>query len=173
MSRADQLQQAFAVPASPDRSGALAGVLPPRPPRSTPSAAAAPHSPGQPEEPDVARPALRGVAVYLPPDLAGWLRSTAARREQTYSDVVLAAFEAHADDLPTTLGAGGATEPRPSRLFPPRTARRRATPEAKVQVQLRLTGDELAVIDRLAVQHHAPSRTALVAHVLHAEAGAS
>ena len=172
MNRADQLQQAFAVPTSPDRAAALTGVLPPRPVGAPSSAPGSPPSGTGPEERNGAKPGLRGVAVYLPPDLAAWLRSTAAECEQTYSDVVLAAFETQAGDLPATLDSGAALDPGRSTLFPPRPTRRRTTPKAKVQVQLRLTGDELAVIDRLVAQHQAPSRTALVVRVLAAEASA-
>ena len=159
----------------PSRTAGLGDLLPLR---------AGDQATSQPEQP-VARTAeaaegavrspatsgLRGVAVYLDEDTVTWLRSTATSSGGTYSEVVLDAFERQAGQFDALLADPAPQQPAGA-LFRPRRRRTTAGPKPKVQVQLRLTADELAVIDNLVEKHRAPSRTALVSAVLRAAASA-
>lgn len=168
----------------PDRATGLAGRLRKGP--ATPSARRTAVPPPAPaSEPDVredqarprqadrrAQPPTRVrplvVIVYLPVSLRDRLRQSTVKRSLTYTSLVLEALDATHDRLDVLL-SGRQTNPRPGSLFTGPTGHSRPRgAEPQVQVSLRLTQNDLGVIDRLALEHQAVNRSALVATALEA-----
>ena len=155
------------------RASSLAGRLAPLPQPTAPegltpgAAPDATESPAHPPEaagdrPPTAQGALRTVIAYVPATTRDRLRA-AAGENRTQTDVVLAALDA------THLDLGDAfcdTRPHAGSLFTGPGRRRRRHTEPQVQISLRLTTGDLAVLDRLTVDVGAPNRSALVSEAL-------
>ena len=156
------LADAFGAPRAKTDLGTL---LPPKPTvTSTPPepAEAAP----APKRPRPARTATtpgtvkdqaahrrKGVIVYVTVQQREWIRRhTGAGR--TTTDVVFDAIEGHIDALRPEPGA-----PETSGLFTRSTT---PTTEPGVQLHLRLTGGNLAVLDKVVADKGFPSRSALI-----------
>jgi hypothetical protein len=116
-----------------------------------------------------------GVGVYLADRLRQRLRTFHRDRQQageealTYTDIVLDAIEANAERLGELLT--DPQQPGPRRtgsLFVGRQPRRQRHDETHVQVTLRPSTEDLAVIEGLVEQHGAPSRSYLISRVLDA-----
>ncbi len=182
---------------NPDRSSALAGLLPVRaipvtPPASardinrepatTEGTAAANGTQDRPAQRAVTRPRerahrtattsedlnrVRNVAFYLPPDLLDRLRRTARSRELTYADLLTEAAAAHLNTI-----AGAFTAPQnvvQDGAMPRRQTRPKTEPA--VQRQMRLDGHQLAWLDQQVTLLDAPSRNAVVVALLRAHVG--
>jgi hypothetical protein len=173
------------------RAGGLAGLDLRRPPASTPRDAPTPRDDDQEPKPGVGtkpapdppapaserrqtrrRPAAprnpasgrrRVVIVYLPLAVKDRLDQQRAATGQAITRLTLEAITATHKRLSELLQE---PQPDPERdeLFTYDAPRRRSEP--KVQVTLRLRDDQLAVIDGLVGEHHAPDRSALVAAAL-------
>lgn len=161
----------------PDRSAALSGLLTPvrSVPAQPPAAATtdlnqpdslSPHLPSRQRDSDADGSRPLTVIVYLPASLRDRLREAAATQPATYTELTLEALDATHARLQDLLGEVGITR-RQDSLFTDSTARRRQRHnEPQVQVSLRLTPSQLAVIDGLTSRYSAPSRSALVAAAL-------
>ena len=129
----------------------------------------------RPDEPDsqaaapqAAREQALVVIAYLPVSLREALRKAADDRSVTYTAIVLDALDDTHDRLEELLTAQHGA-PRSGSLFSGRAGRSRPRhDEPHVQVSLRLTRSDLAVIDELVATHHALNRSALVATALRA-----
>lgn len=143
-----------------------------RPPaKVTPiSSTTPPETTEQPEQPARRRPqatptsrnagGTRRVVFRLDPELKTRLAAAAARDKCSQVDIVKTAIE-RADE---TGGFKDAfTEPPKAGLF---SRTRRATATAAVPCELRVTTPERDLIDKLAKQHGAKDRTALIAKAL-------
>lgn len=110
----------------------------------------------------------RPVVVYLPASLQERLRMySKQQQERPYTDIVLDAIDETHQRLAQLMAParGGRS---PGSLFKGREMRRRRHDEPQVQVSLRPSRSDLAVIDRLVREHRAGSRSALVATALDA-----
>lgn len=107
------------------------------------------------------------VVVYMPPELRDRLRAHTTRRGAAYSDVVLDALDATADQLAQLVTAPAVDRPVGS-LFRGRQLRRQQHDTPQVQVGLRLAPDDLATVDQLKDQAGAISRSQLVTAALDA-----
>lgn len=105
------------------------------------------------------------VPVVLDASILQDLREFAARTEQTQGSVALRAIEANADELASHWSTPASDPGRPGRLFGTHTSLRRRT-EPGVQTQLRIAAPDAELLDELAVQWDAPSRSALVNEAL-------
>lgn len=171
----------------PDRSSALSGLLAPRPPvtemaRPPQDAPAAPPpvETRQRRTQPASKPAKRAsdtadttatvtVVVYIPASLRERLRDRAATTRLTFTDLVLEALDATHARLADLLAATLPVKSASGSLFSSATRTRRLRhDEPQVQVSIRPTRGDLDVIDRLAEQAGAPSRSALVTTALRA-----
>jgi len=150
------------------RASRLVGRLAPllATPEQTP-ATADPEPPAHPPKAAVDRPAkdqgpLRTVIAYVPATTRDRLRA-AAGQSRTQTDVVLAALDATYRDLGDAFSD---TRPHAGSLFTGPGRRRRRHSEPQVQISLRLTTGDLAVLDRLTAELGAPNRSALVSEAL-------
>lgn len=110
----------------------------------------------------------RSVVVYLPASLQERLRMhSKQQQERPYTDIVLDAIDETHQRL-AQLMAPVRGDRSPGSLFKGRETRRRRHDEPQVQVSLRPSRSDLAVIDRLVREHRAGSRSALVATALDA-----
>lgn len=114
---------------------------------------------------------IREISFTTPVELRDRLRNTArSSPDTTVAAVVLDAIERNVDDL-EALVAGEQPHSRPadhSGLFPDAVKTERTSTEIRVPVTLRLTSANLAVIDDLAQQHRATSRSQLITAALRA-----
>jgi len=124
------------------------------------------------------RPARRGrsrstrpVVLQMPVPVVDATNDFARAHNVTKAEVVLHAVEASRDLFDGMFPAGLPTGDGPS-LFEPRQVRRvRRVGEPLAQMQVQLIPSELAVLDGLAEQYRAPSRSQLVGKCLRAFLG--
>jgi hypothetical protein len=171
--------------------GGLSGLRQPAPPVPTPapapeqqptdrrpterSAADAPETPvaepparsqrsGRRPAKPAAAPAAgkRPIPVYLAAGTKSQLEQLARAADTTLTEWVLDRLDEFYDEL------GEAFRPVPTRRspLPPRQRPVRSRGEASTTVQLRLTSDEIAAIEKLRAQLEVPSRSALLARVV-------
>jgi hypothetical protein len=118
----------------------------------------------RPAKPAAAAPApgKRPIPVYLPAGTKSRLEQLARAADTTLTEWVLDRLDEFYDEL------GEAFRPAPTRRspLPPRQRLVRPRGEASTTVQLRLTGDEIAAIEKLRAQLEVPSRSALLARVV-------
>jgi hypothetical protein len=151
-----------------------------RPPERAPAdhgAAAAPDAPTPTPEAEPTRPrsgrkpakpvstaaaGKRPIPVYLAAGTKAQLEQLARAADVTLAEWVLDRLDEFYDDL------GEVFRPAPTRRspLPPRSRIVRPRGEASTTVQLRLTGEELAAIEKLRAQLEVPSRSALLARVI-------
>lgn len=105
------------------------------------------------------------IVVYLPVSLRDRLRAHHANSKSTYTTIVLEAVEATHAQLGKLLEAYR-PPPRQGGLFSHHARPRVQHDEPQVQVSLRPSRADLAILDRLAADHHAPNRSALLAAAL-------
>lgn len=105
------------------------------------------------------------IVVYLPLGVRERLRARHAASQETYTTIVLEAVEATHAHLADLLAACRPA-PRPGGLFSYHGKRRPSQDEAHVQVSLRPTKSDVAVLDQLVVEFSAPNRSALVTAAL-------
>lgn len=164
----------------PSRAAGLAGLMPPRPdpPARAPEPVDVDVAPVEqdsttaPTRPRRAAPkrkadtntssaAKRAVPVYLAGPLFARLKDAAAAAGSTYSDWFLDAYER----VHEQLGERFVQPPRRSSGLPPRAPQRRRV-DTPTPVQLRLTGEELQVLERKRAELGDPSRSAFVSEVV-------
>jgi len=155
---------------------------PPGPGSSHPSREADtldPIPPGRADTPDPGtRPARSGrsrstrpVVLQMPVPVVDATNDYARAHNVTKAEVVLHAVEASRDLFDGMFPAGLPTGDGPA-LFEPRRVRRvRRVGESLAQMQVQLIPSELAVLDGLAEQYRAPSRSQLVGKCLRAFLG--
>jgi hypothetical protein len=118
----------------------------------------------KPAKPSAAAPAAgkRPIPVYLPAETKSQLEQLARAADTTLTEWVLDRLDEFYDEL------GEAFRPAPTRRspLPPRQRPVRPRGGASTTVQLRLTGDEIAAIEKLRAQLEVPSRSALLARVV-------
>lgn len=104
----------------------------------------------------------RPIPVYLPAGTKSQLEQLAHAADTTLTEWVLDRLDEFYDEL------GEAFRPVPTRRspLPPRQRLVRPRGEASTTVQLRLTSDEIAAIEKLRAQLEVPSRSALLARVV-------
>ncbi len=104
----------------------------------------------------------RPIPVYLPAGTKAELEQLARAEDLTLAEWVLDRLDEFYDEL------GEVFRPAPTRRspLPPRPRIVRPRGEASTTVQLRLTGEELAAIEKLRTQLVVPSRSALLARVI-------
>jgi hypothetical protein len=107
-------------------------------------------------------PGKRPIPVYLPAGTKSQLEQLARAADITLTEWVLDRLDEFYDEL------GEAFRPVPTRRspLPPRQRLVRPRGEASTTVQLRLTNDEIAAIEKLRAQLEVPSRSALLARVV-------
>jgi hypothetical protein len=107
-------------------------------------------------------PGKRPIPVYLAAGTKAQLEQLARGEDSTLAEWVLDRFDEFYDEL------GEVFRPAPTRRspLPPRPRIVRPRSEASTTVQLRLTGEELAAIEKLRAQLEVPSRSALLARVI-------
>jgi hypothetical protein len=152
-------------------TGAVSPTAPGAPtPEPTPAPAPAPaieptrprsgRKPAKPASAPVA--GKRPIPVYLAAGTKAQLEQLAHAADLTLAEWVLDRLDEFYDEL------GEVFRPAPARRSPlpqrPRIVRPRG--EASTTVQLRLTGEELATIEKLRAQLEVPSRSALLARVI-------
>lgn len=107
-----------------------------------------------------------GIIIYVQVGLRERLRQRRSRDGSTFGEIVLDAVEATHDQFDTLLaGAGPRTER--SGLFV-RSVKTAGNAEPHVQVYVRVTAENLDVLDGLVRRHRAPNRSALLAAALDA-----
>ena len=104
---------------------------------------------------------VRNTAVYLPVPVLDRLRTAAAKRHRTYTDLLIDAFDELSDDQ---LLAACGHKPRGDGGMP-RGRRGAARGQGGVQVQLRLDQEQRGWLDEQVARLGAPSRSAMVASV--------
>jgi hypothetical protein len=104
----------------------------------------------------------RPIPVYLAAGTKAQLEQLARAADVTLAEWVLDRLDEFYDEL------GEVFRPAPTRRspLPPRSRIVRPRGEASTTVQLRLTGEELAAIEKLRAQLAVPSRSALLARVI-------
>lgn len=125
--------------------------------------AARPRSGRRPAKPAAAPAAgKRPIPVYLTAGTKAQLEQQARAADVTLAEWVLDRLDEFYDEL------GEVFRPAPARRspLPPRPRIVRPRGEASTTVQLRLTGEELAAIEKLRAQLSAPSRSSLLARVV-------
>jgi hypothetical protein len=107
-------------------------------------------------------PGKRPIPFYLPAGTKSQLEQLARAADITLTEWVLDRLDEFYDEL------GEAFRPVPTRRspLPPRQRLVRPRGEASTTVQLRLTNDEIAAIEKLRAQLEVPSRSALLARVV-------
>lgn len=102
------------------------------------------------------------VIVYVPADLLRRLREITVRDATSYGAWFLDRFDEFYDELATIY------QPPAERRspLPPRRRESRRRVDTPTQLQLRITGDELAVIDQRMAELGAPSRSEFVTAVI-------
>lgn len=109
---------------------------------------------------------LRPIIAYIPASVQGRLRAARRDREgSTYTELVLDAVEQTHDDLPDLL-EDREPPPRPSALFVRESQPVPAEPH--VQINLRTTAGNLAVLDQLVDEFRAGNRSRLISTALDA-----
>jgi len=178
----DKLGSAFGAPRRGSGAAAL-GAPPPSAPVMEPAveqppakpAAKPKTSPSKPV-PAKAKPKNRSgtrpvtTAVYLPRSVRDRLRTAADRDGLTYTDILLDAIDAEHHRLADLLGPTQIAR-RDDSLFSGRRPARgaqRSSGDDQIQITVRPTRDDLAVIDQLVAEHGAPSRSGMAAAVLDA-----
>lgn len=147
-------------PASADHGAAAA----PGAPAPTPAAEATRSRSGRRPAKPASAPAAgkRPIPVYLAAGTKAQLEQLARAEDSTLAEWVLDRLDEFYDEL------GEVFRPAPARRSPlpqrPRIVRPRG--EASTTVQLRLTGEEVAAIEKLRAQLEVPSRSALLARVI-------
>jgi hypothetical protein len=124
---------------------------------------ARPRSGRKPAKPTPApAPGKRPIPVYLAAGTKAQLEQLARAEDITLAEWVLDRLDEFYDEL------GEVFRPAPTRRspLPPRPRIVRPRGEASTTVQLRLTGEELAAIEKLRAQLVVPSRSALLARVI-------
>jgi len=107
-----------------------------------------------------------GIIIYVQVGLRERLRQRRSRDGSTFGEIVLDAVEATHDQFDTLFaGAGPRTER--SGLFV-RSVKTAGNAEPHVQVYVRVTAQNLDVLDGLVRRHRAPNRSALLAAALDA-----
>jgi hypothetical protein len=151
---------------APADHGAAAAPSPAAPAETAEPAApepARPRSGRKPAKP-VSAPAAgkRPIPVYLAAATKTQLEQLARAEDITLAEWVLDRLDEFYDEL------GEVFRPAPTRRspLPPRPRIVRPRGEASTTVQLRLTGEELAAIEKLRTQLVVPSRSALLARVI-------
>jgi len=130
---------------------------------STAPEPARPRSGRKPAKPAAAPAAgKRPIPVYLAAATKAQLEQLARAEDITLAEWVLDRLDEFYDEL------GEVFRPAPTRRspLPPRPRIVRPRGEASTTVQLRLTGEELAAIEKLRTQLVVPSRSALLARVI-------
>jgi hypothetical protein len=117
--------------------------------------------PAKPPAP-AAAPGKRPIPVYLAAGTKTRLEQLARAEDATLAEWVLDRLDEFYDEL------GEVFRPAPARRspLPPRQRIVRPRGEASTTVQLRLTDDEVAAIEKLRAQLEVPSRSALLARVI-------
>jgi hypothetical protein len=152
---------------APADHGAAAAPSPAAPAPAAPEAAApeaARPRPGRKPAKPASAPAAgkRPIPVYLAAATKTQLEQLARAEDITLAEWVLDRLDEFYDEL------GEVFRPAPTRRspLPPRPRIVRPRGEASTTVQLRLTGEELAAIEKLRTQLVVPSRSALLARVI-------
>lgn len=143
----------------PDDRGAAAPGAPVTEPSSRPQRSG--RKPAKATAPAPA-PGKKPVPVYLAAGTKTQLEQLARAEAITLAEWVLDRLDEYYDEL------GEVFRPAPTRRspLPPRQRIVRPRSEASSTVQLRLTSDELAAIEKLRAQLEVPSRSALLARVI-------
>jgi hypothetical protein len=147
---------------APADHGAAAAPSTAVPEPATPEPAR-PRSGRKPAKPTSAPAAgKRPIPVYLAAGTKAQLEQLARAEDITLAEWVLDRLDEFYDEL------GEVFQPAPTRRspLPPRPRIARSRGEASTTVQLRLTGEELAAIEKLRTQLTVPSRSALLARVI-------
>jgi hypothetical protein len=150
------------APAPADHGAATApGAPTPEPaPATEPTRPRSGRKPAKPASASAA--GKRPIPVYLAAGAKAQLEQLARAADLTLAEWVLDRLDEYYDEL------GEVFRPAPARRSPlpqrPRIVRPRG--EASTTVQLRLTGEELAAIEKLRAQLEVPSRSALLARVI-------
>lgn len=119
------------------------------------------------QTPKAPEPAPRAVIAYIPVSVRDRLRARRTADSPPIADIVLDAIEATHDRLGDLLAAQRPKVER-SALFVRTTTPTAKSDEPNVQLYLRLSADNVGVIDQLVETHKAPSRSALIAAALDA-----
>jgi hypothetical protein len=150
-------------PAPADHGAAAAPGASPTP-AAEPARPRSGRKPAKPASAAAAAPAAgkRPIPVYLTAATKAQLEQLARAADLTLAEWVLDRLDEFYDEL------GEVFRPAPTRRspLPPRPRIVRPRGEASTTVQLRLTGEELAAIEKLRAQLEVPSRSALLARVI-------
>lgn len=148
---------------APADHGAAAAPGAPTPAPTPETEPTRPRSGRRPAKPASAAAAgKRPIPVYLAAGTKAQLEQLARAADVTLAEWVLDRLDEFYDEL------GEVFRPAPTRRspLPPRSRIVRPRGEASTTVQLRLTGEELAAIEKLRAQLAVPSRSALLARVI-------
>ena len=152
------------APAGHDVATAPSAPIPAPSPAAEPTRQRSARKPAKAASAPAAEPAAgkRPIPVYLTAATKAQLEQLAHTADLTLAEWVLDRLDEFYDEL------GEVFRPAPARRspLPPRPRIVRPRGEASTTVQLRLTGEELAAIEKLRAQLEVPSRSALLARVI-------